>query len=127
MILEDYSDEFLLRTIQDRGVKLRPCSFICGLDDSDTILGHICQKYGIYTEGEFPSDGSRESYPICYCPKHRALLESGDYRGWCTQRILLPDGDVARCQHTGVFSWSHKRYLCDEHKEPTESKFPRVT
>ncbi len=119
--LESYSDEFLLRALQDRGVILSECSFIG--DESD--LSKTCEEYGIYTEDEFPAAARTEKsrYPICYCPKHRELLKSKDHHGWCAQHIILPNGDVARCQHTGAFSWEQKRYLCEEHiKDAIQNK-----
>ena len=113
-LLESHSDEFLLRTLQDRGVKLELCSFnpSClkryekgsGLEE----LNKACMKLGIYKKDEFPR-------LECYCPEHRDLLKGEDHQGWCTEHVLLPNGDSARCQHTGRFSWPHKRYLCEEH------------
>ena len=123
---QDDSDEFLLRTLQERGVILKPCSFVSGGVDK---LGQICQKYGIFKAGEFPPAHYRErilTHPICYCPEHRDLLKSGDHHGWCNQYVIIPNADVARCQHTGAFSWLHKQYLCKEHLTPTD-EYPRAT
>jgi hypothetical protein len=131
--LESFSNDFLLQTLQDRGVKIRQCSFID--DDEFSILGRMCEKYGIYKKDEFPvfaTESShpattKPSYPICYCPEHRELLRNGNHQGWCTTHVILPNGDMARCQHTGAFSWEHKRYLCKEHATIETNEIPRAT
>ena len=120
--LESHSDEFILRILQDRGVKLEPCAF------REENSNQTCGEYGIYTKDEFPPPPtSRSNYPICYCPEHRELLKSEDHRGWCTQNVIVPNGDTVRCQHTGAFSWEHKRYLCKEHLTPMTKDIPRAT
>lgn len=118
-VLGAHNNKFLLRTLQDRGVKLGQCSFING----DRTSSERCEKYGIYKKDEFPLTFTQKQHKkilgdyclICYCPEHRDLLQSEDHRGWCTEYVILPNGDTARCQHTGAFSWTHKRYLCKEH------------
>lgn len=111
--VESASDELLLRTLYARGVTLRQCTDV---DDK----GERCERAVICSCG--PKDDrsakhmhelkSRHLTNACLCFSHIDARRNNLKQRWCSNRVVLPNGDLQRCQRTGPYSAEFGSFLC---------------
>lgn len=122
--LESASNELLLRTLYARDVTLRQCTDVDDKGKRCKLLT-ICKcKPKFYEEFESPISAEtihEADHRRCVCVFHEDLRRNNSEQRWCSNRVVLPNGDLQRCQHTGPYSAEFGSFFCvsclAEHQE----------